>query len=99
MHAACWDFVAETADYLDPQVHRSFLEVGALDVNGSIRHFFGWAEVYDGLDIVDGPGVDIVADARTWIPPGTYDVVVSTEVLEHVADWGAIVQTCMNALR
>jgi SAM-dependent methyltransferase len=61
---------------------RATLEVGSLDVNGSVRRHF--AGDYVGVDMRDGPGVDIVgtADALPF-PDGAFDVVVSTEMLEH----------------
>lgn len=99
MHYAVWDFIEDIATALDPEQHRTFLEVGSLDVNGAIRHFFPWANTYTGLDITDGPGVDVVADAATWKPDRVYDVVVSTEVLEHAPRWRDIVATMYAALR
>ena len=64
-------------------LHRSsVLEVGSLDVNGSVRELF--LGDYLGVDMRDGPGVDRVLDAHDlasiyrW-----FDVIVSTEMLEH----------------
>jgi hypothetical protein len=67
----------------------SVLEIGSLDINGSVRPLFPGASHYHGLDLVAGDGVDEVADAATWTPPRTYDVVVSAEVLEHAPAWRA----------
>lgn len=58
------------------------LEVGSLDVNGSVRPLFSGH--YTGVDMRDGPGVDVVAKADSLPFPDTaFDVVVSTEMLEH----------------
>lgn len=58
------------------------LEVGSLDVNGSVREFFDGP--YVGIDMRDGPGVDVVGYARELpFDDATFDVVVSTEMLEH----------------
>jgi SAM-dependent methyltransferase len=58
------------------------LEVGSLDVNGSVRPFFRGA--YIGLDMRDGPSVDIVGTADSLpFAAGRFDCVVSTEMLEH----------------
>lgn len=96
MHPAARNFVAEWAGTL---AQGSVLEIGSLDVNGSVRDLFPWADPYVGLDVTPGPGVDIVADATTWQPDREYDVVVCTEVLEHVEDWRGILQIIYKALR
>jgi hypothetical protein len=73
------------------------LEVGSLDINGSIRSLFGAADRYHGLDVVAGPGVDEVADAAAWTPPERYDVVACAEVLEHAPAWRAILDVMWSA--
>jgi SAM-dependent methyltransferase len=58
-------------------------EVGAYNVNGSIRQFFR-QEGYVGVDMTYGPGVDIVADAHCLeFDDHTFDVVICLEMLEH----------------
>jgi len=73
------------------------LEIGSLDINGSVRPLFPHATHYHGLDLVAGAGVDEVADASTWVPPRTYDVVVSAEVLEHAPPWREILTMMWTA--
>jgi hypothetical protein len=73
------------------------LEIGSLDINGSVRPLFPRAGHYHGLDLVAGDGVDEVADASTWVPPRRYDVVVSAEVLEHAPAWRAILEMMWSA--
>ena len=53
---------------------------------------------YHGIDIAPGPGVDEVADAAEWRAAETFDVVVSTEVLEHAPRWRDVVQNAWHAL-
>jgi hypothetical protein len=76
----------------------SVLDLGGRDVNGSVRVLFTRASVYRTVDVEAGPGVDIVADAATWIPDRRYQLVVCTEVFEHTAEWPAIVGTAFRAL-
>lgn len=75
---------------------RSVLEVGAGDVNGSVRPSIvaGAPASYLGVDVTPGPGVDRVLDVVQLVEEfgsNAFDIVVSTEMLEHVADWrGAV---------
>jgi hypothetical protein len=59
------------------------LEIGSLDINGTIReHFSGCT--YTGLDVGEGPGVDVVCQGQNYdAPEGSYDTVISCEVMEH----------------
>ena len=72
------------------------LEVGSLDVNGSVRGdivALGPTD-YVGIDIRPGPGVDVICDAGDLVErfgENAFDVVISTELLEHARDWRRIV--------
>jgi SAM-dependent methyltransferase len=83
---------------------RSVLEVGALDVNGSVRpvvEALGPA-TYVGIDIQDGPGVDELCDvAQLTVRYGEekFDLVVSTELVEHVRDWRVAFTNMKSVLR
>lgn len=96
MHEQAYTWVArQGALVAGPPV--DVLEIGSLDINGSVRPLFGAARSYHGLDLVDGPGVDEVADAARWTPPRRFDVVVSAEVLEHAPTWRAILTMMWSA--
>lgn len=69
-----------------PAEHGRVLEFGSRDLNGSVRPLFADAAVYIGVDNIDGPSVDVEADAATVEVPGLFDVVVCCEVFEHVDD-------------
>jgi SAM-dependent methyltransferase len=89
-NAWCNEFVRRCAARWD--VYADILEVGSLNVNGSPRDVLQPAHhgKYVGVDIVEGPGVDKVVsvyDLHTTFMPCTFDVVISTEMLEHVEDW------------
>lgn len=58
------------------------LEVGALNVNGTVRGLFTGA--YVATDMRPGPGVDIVLDAHELSAMfSNYGVIVCCEMLEH----------------
>jgi SAM-dependent methyltransferase len=85
-------------------VGREVVEVGAYDVNGSVRpHAESLAPgSYLGVDITDGPGVDRVLDAQHLIAQlgsDSADIVITTEMLEHVRDWHAVVSNLKGLLR
>lgn len=75
------------------------LDLGGRDINGSIRGLLPAAR-WTGLDIAPGPDVDLVHDATTAWPDGwdRFDLVVCTEVLEHVEKWAALLRTASQAL-
>lgn len=63
---------------------KSVLEVGSLNVNGSLRPYF--TGEYLGIDMRAGKGVDVVAQGQDLIFMSLrVDVVVCTEMLEHDA--------------
>jgi hypothetical protein len=75
------------------------LDIGARNINGSVRPLFAKADPYRTLDIAPGDDVDIVADAADWSPDREYDVVVCCEVFEHTPRWPEICKTAFSALR
>lgn len=75
------------------------LEIGGRWINGGVRGLFPNADPYMSLDIEDGEAVDIVANAATWIPDRTYDLIVCTEVFEHTPEWPEILETMATACR
>lgn len=60
----------------------SVLEVGSYDVNGSIRSLFD-ATHYVGVDLIPGPGVDVICPGQDFRTTQKFDVAVSTECFEH----------------
>lgn len=72
------------------------IEMGSLDINGSIRQLFAGAR-YVGLDLGPGPGVDVVAPGQLYdAPSGSFDIAVSANSFEHNPYW---LETFVNMLR
>lgn len=73
------------------------LEVGSKYVNGSVRPLiekFCEPKEYVGIDLEQGKFVDIVLSAERLVEyfgEESFDVVISTEVLEHVKDWRQVI--------
>lgn len=79
---------------IDPTRPWRVLDVGGQNVNGTAHDYFPNAEV----TTLDLERADIIADATTWQPDRLFDVVMATELLEHVEDWPAVVATMRSAL-
>lgn len=96
-HAQQMSFVASIRHFLPGFFReRSVLEVGSLDVNGSVRTFFEGCR-YVGIDLGPGKGVDVVARGEAYdAPDAAFDVVVSCEMMEHNPEWR---RTWLNMIR
>jgi len=66
--------------------NRKVAEVGSLNINGTARNLFQGGD-YTGIDHTAGRGVDVVGEAREVLQNNIYDVVFSTEALEHDVNW------------
>ncbi len=74
--------MAYTAEML-PAPSGRVLEVGSYDENGTVRSLFAGCD-FVGVDMRDGPGVDQVATSHDLpFDDESFDIVVSTEMLEH----------------
>lgn len=72
------------------------LEIGSLDINGTIRSRFTGCD-YVGIDVDAGPGVDRVCEGQEFdAPDGSFDMVISCEVMEHNPYWK---ETFQNMVR
>jgi len=71
---------------------KKVIEVGAYNLNGSLQKIIKKQKPseYIGVDIEIGPGVDIVCNIEDLVNKfgeNSFDLVISTELLEHVKDW------------
>jgi len=72
------------------------LEIGSYDVDGNIRKFFERSD-YLGVDLIDGPCVDIVGSGHNINYNDNYfDLTISTECFEHNPYWE---KTLINMIR
>ena len=83
---------------------RRVLEVGSRNCNGGLRvivESFSPGE-YIGVDAEAGPGVDRVCRAEAIADvfgEESFDVVISTEMLEHVRDWRSAISNMKRVCR
>lgn len=97
MHSEAMAYLQRTIPRVDG-IGKVILEIGSYNVNGSVRDLFTLSKWYDGVDMRAGPGVDRVLNAHEIRPTGDYDVVVTTETLEHDPDPKGIVDVAWGAL-
>lgn len=86
MHESARNFIARFATDSPLAV----LEIGGRNLNGTVRDLFPGAH-WTALDLLPGPGVDLVCDFLDFTPPGPLDLIVCCEVLEHAEHWREIV--------
>lgn len=92
-NVCCVLFVARHLNAPDIRA-KHVLELGSsgIGVGPLLR---GWQPAeYVGVDLGPGPGVEVVCNAEdleTTFDANRFDVVVSTEMLEHVRDWRRVV--------
>ena len=82
----------------------SVLDVGSRDISnlGDIRYAIPSTLRYTGMDISGGQNVHLVMDAydiKKKLKPESYDVVMCTEVLEHIAKPWIIVENMRWVLK
>jgi|688.fasta_scaffold690266_1 SAM-dependent methyltransferase len=85
MHKSAYEIGAKFLDrYMAPGMER-VLEVGAFDVNGSLRDFKRKGCDWVGVDLEPGKGVDIVIERASSLPfeDCSFDLVITTSVFEH----------------
>lgn len=79
------------------------LEVGSFDVYGTFRSMFASAGDYTGIDLSEGPGVDLAISAHDMVgtvdSDGPFDFVISCEALEHDPDWRLTVTNALAVLK
>ena len=85
MHKSAYEIGKKFLDrYWQPGMEK-ILEVGALDVNGSLRDFQPKDSDWIGVDLEAGKGVDVVVERSTKLPfeDNTFDLILATSAFEH----------------
>lgn len=85
-------FIDLCRKYICVHLHRPrVLEIGSYDVNessGGIRGIFSDSSEYIGVDLISGPGVDVVASGHeVKFDDASFDIVISSECFEHNPHW------------
>lgn len=100
---SCYNFAKAHLSLKDVK-NIKVLEIGSRNVNGSLREIIEKLEPvsYLGIDIEDGPGVDEICsvfEAVERFGKDSFDLVISTEMLEHIREWRAAVSQFKQVLR
>jgi SAM-dependent methyltransferase len=85
MHASAMRIAGKFLSAYHTLSAAQILEVGSMDVNGSLRRLQPVGSTWTGVDIEDGPGVDVVVPIHSPLPfPDNYfDLVLASSVFEH----------------
>lgn len=99
MHENVSDIVRRAARHL-PTPCEHGLELGAFDLNGHARSILPGSVRWTRIDARPGPGVDVVALAHEAPErEGGWDLVLSTEMLEHDPYWRESLARMSSVLR
>ena len=79
--------------------NKKVLDIGSLDINGNNRFLFTDCE-YTGLDVGEGPNVDVISIGHLFEGPDEYyDTIISTEVFEHDMFYEDTIKNIMRMLK
>lgn len=98
-------FIDDALDNPDDFRDKKILEVGSRYVNGGVRHLIEKIcspKEYIGVDMQEGKGVDFVVPAEEsldYFGEESFDVVITTEMLEHVQDWRLVIGNLKKIVR
>lgn len=103
MHPSVMEFL-RTEVLASEILGKQVLEVGSQDVNGSPRTVLmpHKPAKYTGIDFGPGKGVDVVMDVASLtvkLGAEAFDVVISTEMLEHAKSWRTAVDEMKAVLK
>jgi SAM-dependent methyltransferase len=80
-------FVRNFSEYFVQDKNLNILELGSYNYNGTIKNFFPNCK-YIGVDIVEGPNVDLVYNGKDLnFKQNQFDISISCECFEHNPFW------------
>lgn len=99
-HPSQQKFIESTIKKLVPNTwYYNVLDCGSLDINGNNKVYFSGA-FYIGLDLGPGKNVDLIGSAHSIkFKTGFFDVVLSTEMLEHDINWRDSLKNMVRMLK
>lgn len=99
-HAEQQDFFESVKEKFPEQFKNvKILDVGSLDINGNVKHFFHQPYYYVGIDLDKGQNVDIVCPGHLFDSGFSFDVVVSAECFEHDLYYEKTLKNMIRLLR
>ena len=79
--------------------NKKVLDIGSFDVNGNEEFLFEDCD-FHGLDLGEGPGVDIICPAQDYdAPDESYDTIISCECWEHNPYYKESIQNAIRILK
>ena len=85
--------------YPDMFNKKKVVDFGSLDINGANKEHFTNCE-YIGVDIGKGKNVDVISKCHELeCEPECFDVVITTEMLEHDMYWKKSLEKMVNILK
>lgn len=100
MHWQARRFLDWCMHHLGPFDASRVLDVGSGDINGNNREYFGPRCSYTGCDVAPGPNVDVVSPCHELpYAPESFDVIISSECLEHDMHWERTLKKVCELLR
>jgi SAM-dependent methyltransferase len=85
MHKSAYEIGAKFLERYWSSNMKNILEIGAFDVNGSLKDFKHEDCEWIGVDLEPGKGVDIVIERASRLPfeENSFDLVIATSIFEH----------------
>jgi SAM-dependent methyltransferase len=99
MHQSVMEWVSEKKRQYGFSVQTA-LEIGSMNINGSVRPVFADIKSYTGVDLQAGAGVDCIMNGHNLaFRDESFDLVISTEMLEHDDKFWASIREMGRVLR